>query len=337
MQIIQNRKKFFILSLLVIIIGFGFMIANAQAGKGALNWDVEFTGGTSMELNMNGKYDNDKLISIIKDVTDQSSPQIQEVLGTNNVEIKLQSIDSPTRTALVEAIQKEYSKATLTEANDISGTVSGEMQRAAIKATLIAAVAMLIYISIRFKDVRAGGSAILALIHDVLVVLAAYAIFRIPVNNAFIAVLLTILGYSVNSTIVIFDRIRENKGAFKRNQTAERINKSIHHVDFIGRFHLVYLNTDVIFLDYCIYQGFTHDFIIKTSDIALDKECLKEFCRVFQFACTLSNRHKWKARVRFQRFDNLRYHHGIVAKEDYIKLIIFYILTKPSVHFLWID
>ena len=214
MQIIQNRKKFFILSLLVIIIGFGFMIANAQAGKGALNWDVEFTGGTSMELNMNGKYDNDKLISIIKDVTDQSSPQIQEVLGTNNVEIKLQSIDSPTR-------------ATLTEANDISGTVSGEMQRAAIKATLIAAVAMLIYISIRFKDVRAGGSAILALIHDVLVVLAAYAIFRIPVNNAFIAVLLTILGYSVNSTIVIFDRIRENKGAFKRNQTAERINKSI--------------------------------------------------------------------------------------------------------------
>ena len=203
MQIIQNRKKFFILSLLVIIIGFGFMIANAQAGKGALNWDVEFTGGTSMELNMNGKYDNDKLISIIKDVTDQSSPQIQEVLGTNNVEIKLQSIDSPTRTALVEAIQKEYSKATLTEANDISGTVSGEMQRAAIKATLIAAVAMLIYISIRFKDVRAGGSAILALIHDVLVVLAAYAIFRIPVNNAFIAVLLTILGYSVNSTIVI--------------------------------------------------------------------------------------------------------------------------------------
>ena len=228
MQIIQNRKKFFILSLLVIIIGFGFMIANAQAGKGALNWDVEFTGGTSMELNMNGKYDNDKLISIIKDVTDQSSPQIQEVLGTNNVEIKLQSIDSPTRTALVEAIQKEYSKATLTEANDISGTVSGEMQRAAIKATLIAAVAMLIYISIRFKDVRAGGSAILALIHDVLVVLAAYAIFRIPVNNAFIAVLLTILGYSVNSTIVIFDRIRENLAEMKRKDTLEDVvNNSI--------------------------------------------------------------------------------------------------------------
>ena len=130
----------------------------------------------------------------------------------------------------MEAIQKEYSKATLTEANDISGTVSGEMQRAAIKATLIAAVAMLIYISIRFKDVRAGGSAILALIHDVLVVLAAYAIFRIPVNNAFIAVLLTILGYSVNSTIVIFDRIREIKGHSRetRQQNAS-IRASARH------------------------------------------------------------------------------------------------------------
>ena len=132
MQIIQNRKKFFILSLLVIIIGFGFMIANAQAGKGALNWDVEFTGGTSMELNMNGKYDNDKLISIIKDVTDQSSPQIQEVLGQirrNQIAVHRQPYAYGSGGSNPEGIFQ----ATLTEANDISGTVSGEMQRAAIQ------------------------------------------------------------------------------------------------------------------------------------------------------------------------------------------------------------
>ena len=227
MQIIQNRKKYFILSLLVICIGFGFMFANTKAGKGALNWDVEFTGGTSMEMDMKGAYDLEELESIISEATGQSSPQIQEVLNSNSVEIKLQSIDSPTRVALMNAVCKVYPSAELVEANDISGTVSGEMQRAAIKATLIAAVAMLIYISIRFRDLRAGGSAILALIHDVLVVLAAYAIFRIPVNNGFIAVLLTILGYSVTSTIVIFDRIRENKDKFKPGHMAERINKSI--------------------------------------------------------------------------------------------------------------
>lgn len=227
MQIVQNRKKFFLFSLLVICIGFGFMIANAKAGKGALNWDVEFTGGTSMELDMKQEYDTEALTKLISETTGQSSPQLQEVLGTNSVEIKLQSLDSAERTALLEAITAEYPDAEMTEINDISGTVSGEMQRTAIKATLIAVVAMLIYISIRFRDLRAGGSAILALIQDVLVVLAAYSVFRIPVNNTFIAVLLTILGYSVNSTIVIFDRIRENKDHFKPNQTAERINKSI--------------------------------------------------------------------------------------------------------------
>ncbi len=227
MQIVQNRKKFFLLSLLVICIGFGFMIANAKAGKGALNWDVEFTGGTSMELDMKQEYDTEELTKLISETTGQSSPQLQEVLGTNSVEIKLQSLDSAERTALLEAITAKYPDAEMTEINDISGTVSGEMQRTAIKATLIAVVAMLIYISIRFRDLRAGGSAIIALIQDVLVVLAAYSVFRIPVNNTFIAVLLTILGYSVNSTIVIFDRIRENKDHFKPNQTAERINKSI--------------------------------------------------------------------------------------------------------------
>lgn len=127
----------------------------------------------------------------------------------------------------MQAIQTAYPQAELKEANDISGTVSGEMQAAAIKATLIACLAMLVYISIRFRDLRAGGSAIMALLHDVLVVLAAYALFRIPVNNTFIAVLLTILGYSVNSTIVIFDRVRENHGNFRMGHAAEKINKSI--------------------------------------------------------------------------------------------------------------
>lgn len=127
----------------------------------------------------------------------------------------------------MQALKEKYPAVELKEANDISGTVSGEMQRAAMQATAIAGVAMLLYISLRFRDLRAGGSAILALLHDVLVVMTAYAVFRIPVNNTFIAVLLTILGYSINSTIVIFDRVRENKGAFSTAAVAEKIDKSI--------------------------------------------------------------------------------------------------------------
>ena len=227
MKIIENRKIFFAVSVVLICIGLAAMALNANAGRGALNWDVEFTGGTSMELDMGGAFENDTLEDIVREVTGQTSPQIQQVIGTNSVGIKLQSIDSEMRVALMDAVTKTYPDAELTEANDISGTVSGEMQQAAIKATLIACVAMLLYISLRFRDFRAGGSAIIALIHDVLIVLSAYALLRIPVNQSFIAVLLTILGYSVNSTIVIFDRIRENKSAFQTGHAAEKINKSV--------------------------------------------------------------------------------------------------------------
>lgn len=227
MKIVENRKKFFAASLIVIIIGFAAMIFNAQAGRGAFQYDVEFTGGTSFDLDLGQEYEQEDLQKLITDVTGQDSPQIQQVIGTNEVTVKIQSIDSATRETLTNAILEAYPNAVMGEVNDVSGTVSHEMQTAAIKATLIAAVAMLLYISLRFHDFRAGGSAIIALLHDVLIVLTAYAVFRIPVNNTFIVVLLTILGYSINATIVIFDRIRENKSAFHANQTAEKINKSI--------------------------------------------------------------------------------------------------------------
>lgn len=227
MKIVENRKKFFAASLIVIIIGFAAMIFNAQAGRGAFQYDVEFTGGTSFDLDLGQDYEQEDLQKLITDVTGQDSPQIQQVIGTNEVTVKIQSIDSATRETLTNAILEAYPNAVMGEVNDVSGTVSHEMQTAAIKATLIAAVAMLLYISLRFHDFRAGGSAIIALLHDVLIVLTAYAVFRIPVNNTFIVVLLTILGYSINATIVIFDRIRENKSAFHANQTAEKINKSI--------------------------------------------------------------------------------------------------------------
>ena len=227
MKIIENRKKFFLLSLVIILIGFGAMTVNAKAGRGALNWDVEFTGGTSMEIDMGEAYETEELAEMIKEVTGQSAPQIQQVMGTNAVEIKLQHIDGSVRLELMNRIWEKHPSAELKEANDISGTVSREMQQSAIRATAIAGIVMLLYISLRFRDVRAGGSAIIALLHDVLVVLASYALFRIPVNHTFIAVLLTILGYSINSTIVIFDRVRENKEFYTAAETAQKIDKSI--------------------------------------------------------------------------------------------------------------
>lgn len=227
MKIVENRIKFFAVSLLIIAAGIITMIVNASAGKGIFNFGIEFTGGTSMSVEIGEEFSNDDITQIIEDVTGQKSPQVQKVIGTNSVSIKMQSIDGDTRTKLSESITQKYQNAVIDSIVDVSATVSSEMQMTAIKAVLIACVCMLIYISIRFKDVRAGGSAIIALAHDVLIVMTCYAILRIPVDNAFIAVLLTILGYSINSTIVIFDRIRENTPKFRKSQTAEKINKSI--------------------------------------------------------------------------------------------------------------
>lgn len=229
MNIVQNRKKFFAVSILVILVGIAAMIINGSAGKGILNFDIEFTGGLSMDINIGKEFDNNDIAKIIKDATGQSSPQIQKVVGTNNVAIKMQSVTGEQRTAIVDGLKDKYGITNDGVLNiaDVSGTVSGEMQKMALLAVFVSCIAMLIYISIRFKDYRAGGSAIIALIHDVTVLIAFYAIFRIPVNNSFIAAVLTVLGYSINSTIVIFDRVRENKNKFRKHDTIELINKSI--------------------------------------------------------------------------------------------------------------
>lgn len=229
MKIVENKLKYFAVSAIVIIAGIAAMVLNASNGKGAFNYDVEFTGGTAMSVHIGQEFENSDIEQIVKDVTGQKSPQIQKTGDGTEVSIKIQSVDSETRTEVFNAIKDKYSltDADLLSSMDISGTVSGEMQQKAIMAVVLACICMLIYISIRFKDLRAGASAILTLLHDCIVVIAFYAILRIPLNNSFIAALLTILGYSINATIVIFDRVRENKGRMTKAKANEVIDSSV--------------------------------------------------------------------------------------------------------------
>lgn len=229
MNIVKNRFKFFAISVILIICGIAAMAFNQAKGNGIFNFDIEFTGGTEMTVHM-GDVPNDEIVQVVKDVTGQSNPQVQKLIGTENVTIKTQSMDSETRTELSKALKEKFSLTddAILSVQDISGTISGEMQKTAAVAVIIACVAMLIYITIRFMDLKMGVSSILALVHDVLIMLAFYAIFRIPVNNSFIAALLTVLGYSINATIVIFDRVRENKKLMGRSSTEEIINTSLY-------------------------------------------------------------------------------------------------------------
>lgn len=230
-----KRKLFFSISGLVIATGLVFMVVNGVNDKGIFNYDLEFSGGTSTSITFNEEYTldevEDKIIPVIKEATGVKTVQQQKVKNSNTVIFKTQMLDLEQRAALNEALEKEFkidtSDKDVVSSENISATVSTEMRRDAIIAVAVATVLMLLYIWIRFRDVKFATSAIIALIHDVLIVIAFYAISRTSVGNTFIACMLTILGYSINATIVIFDRIREEMAVAQKDKLIDVVNRSI--------------------------------------------------------------------------------------------------------------
>ena len=230
---LSKKKVFFTISLVLIAAGLITIGANAGRGKGAFAYSLEFQGGTSTNVTFDKDYSIDEIdkeiVPVVEKVTGDNNVQTQKVAGTNQVIIKTVTLDLDKREALNKAMVDNFgvdeSKIT---AENISSTVSNEMRRDAVIAVVIATICMLLYIWFRFKDIRFATSAVLALLHDVLVVVGFYAIARISVGNTFIACMLTIVGYSINATIVIFDRIREEmRGKTKSSDVAAVVNKSI--------------------------------------------------------------------------------------------------------------
>ena len=230
---LSKKKVFFTISLVLIAAGVITIGVNAGRGKGAFAYSLEFQGGTSTNVTFDKDYSIDEIdkeiVPIVEKVTGDNNVQTQKVAGTNQVIIKTVTLDLDKREALNKAMADNFgvdeSKIT---AENISSTVSNEMRRDAVIAVVIATICMLLYIWFRFKDIRFATSAVLALLHDVLVVVGFYAIARISVGNTFIACMLTIVGYSINATIVIFDRIREEmRGKTKSSDVAAVVNKSI--------------------------------------------------------------------------------------------------------------
>ena len=231
-----GKKAIFItISVVIIAAGLIGMGVNAAKGNKSLNYSLEFLGGTSTTVEFNQEYTLEELeaevVPVFAEITGDNDIQTTTVDATNEAIFKTRNLTLEERTALNEALEKEFE---ITEdqitSQSIGSTISGEMRRQSIIAVLIAVFFMLIYIWFRFKDLRFATSAIIALAHDVLVVLALYALARISVGSAFIACMLTVIGYSVNDTIVIFDRIRENHKALAKETDealAELCNNSL--------------------------------------------------------------------------------------------------------------
>lgn len=228
-----KKNVFFAISLAVIIAGFAVMGVNGSKGNGAFAYSLEFSGGTSTNVTMDKEYTleeiDEQIVPVVEEVTGDKNVQITKVADSNQIIIKTKTLDLDQREALNQAMSDDFGvdESTIT-AENISSTVSSEMRQDAVVAVLLAAVFMLLYIWFRFKDIRFATSAVAALLHDVLVVAAFYAVSRISVGNTFIACMLTIVGYSINATIVIFDRIREEMQLQGRiTDLADLVNKSI--------------------------------------------------------------------------------------------------------------
>ena len=228
-----KKKIFFTISIALIVLGFVAIGVNEGKGNGALNYSLEFMGGTSSTVTFDKDYTleeiDQNIVPVIEDAVGDKNVQVQKVQDSNQVIFKTQTLNLEKREAFNKVMADNFGVDENEIATEnISSTVSSEMRRDAIVAVIIATICMLLYIWFRFKDVRFATSAVLALLHDVLIVLGFYAIARVSVGNTFIACMLTIVGYSINATIVIFDRIREELKTKKRGtQLDELVNKCI--------------------------------------------------------------------------------------------------------------
>ena len=228
---IGHRKAFFILSAVLILAGFVGMGVHGAKGDKALNYSLDFVGGTSTTADFGKDYTIDEIEQTIipefAAVVGDNNIQTNRVEGTTQVTVKTRTLTQDERADVQDMLVDKFGvdESTITY-QSISSTISSEMRSDAIIAVIVSTICMLIYIWFRFKDIRFGAAAIAALIHDVLVVLTVYALVRIPVGNTFIACMLTIIGYSVNDTIVIFDRIRENLAA-KHGKITREVLKDV--------------------------------------------------------------------------------------------------------------
>lgn len=224
MRIAERFKLWICISLVIIVAGFGMIAVNG------FNLGIDFTGGTMMQINL---HKAEVPVSDVQDLIAEFDLKAEIVhAGQTKEEVIIKtgkSLSNEDRIKIFNKFVEAYDLDVdndLREANQFGPSVGKELQQKAMKSILIASLGMLVYISFRFEIVY-GMTAIIALIHDVLILLSVYALFGIPVNSSFIAAILTIVGYSINDTIVVFDRVRENVKIMKRASFEDIANTSL--------------------------------------------------------------------------------------------------------------
>lgn len=223
MDIIKNKKIYLMISLIIIALGLVMFIING------FNYGIEFTGGTLIQINAGKFISVDEAKNIVKEF-DENASIIHG--GSNKEELIIKStkdLSNNDVNRLIDKFQKEYKiNKKSVQAEKVGPSMGKEIKNKAILSILISTIAMLIYITFRF-EFKFGLAAVIALAHDMLITISVYTIFKLPVNSSLIAAILTILGYSINDTIVIFDRIREELRLNPKESLDNVVNNGINH------------------------------------------------------------------------------------------------------------
>ena len=243
---IKHRKFYYIVSVSIIVIGLVFMMI------GGMNYGIDFTGGTNIQVEMGKQVDISEVEDTLKDY-ELDPTIIYAGEGNTQIVIKtIKSLENAERSEIIDTLGAKYgiTQDDVLASEQFGPSVGNELKANAVKAVIIAAIGMLIYIIFRFKSWKYGLSAVVGVAHDVLMVIAFYAIFGFTVNNPFIAAILTLVGYSINDTIVIFDRIRENKRIYNKDNNETNIDRSLNQT--LNRTIMTSLTTLVVMVPLCI-------------------------------------------------------------------------------------
>jgi preprotein translocase subunit SecF len=224
-DLIGRRRWWYALSLAVILPGLIALYTHHVRDHHALNWGVDFTGGNSLELRITQPFTVGDIRGVMN--TFQLGDAIIQRSGDTEVFIRTRPLTQAQTNAVIQAVTARFPSAKMLRADTVGPEIGAELRNKAILGVVIGLIAQVIYISWRFHSVRFAIAADVALLHDLLVVIGAFALTQREVNSSFLAVLLTVAGYSINDTIVIFDRIRENLNQRTREPFEHLVNRSV--------------------------------------------------------------------------------------------------------------
>lgn len=292
LRVVEHTKWWFTLSLIIIVLGIGSIFVRG------VNTGIDFVGGTVIDISMGSK---DYNVDDVKTVINKYAKEYETIKASNNnvfelnIKAKADVIKDEDVTSIVKDLQDKFgSDVKLISHDSIGPSIGNELKQKALLSLSIAIVAMLIYVGFRF-ELKYGAAAVLALVHDVLITLSVYFIFHLPINTSFIAAVLTIIGYSMNDTIVIFDRIRENlRGARRTAELKEVVDHSISQT--IVRSIYTVSTTLITTAAIHVYVPAVRDFTLPLL-VGIASGCYSSICIASPIWVILKNRSKKTAAV----------------------------------------